>query len=175
MDKKNCGIVNALEPVPLTVVSMFVNGKPNYILVGHVGVMDHTTLSICIYKERYSVKGIEENKTVCINLVDEPLIPLANEAARIDGNTGDKSQLFAYELGELGTPVIRDAPVSMECRVVDRYDRPDFYNYVCEIVNTYAREDVLTNGKIDLHKVKPILFGSGYCRTGEKVRKTLWD
>lgn len=176
--RKNLGKVNALAPVPLVVVGTEVDGKPNYILVGHTGIMDHGTLSVSLFKSRYSVRGIEQNKTLSINLLTEEMLAAANEAARHSGREADKSGLFEAEYGTLkGAPLIKNAPVSMECRVVDVYDRPDFHNYICEIVNTYADEAVLSGGRLDLCKVKPILFAGpdGYCRTGDRVRKTLND
>lgn len=37
--KKNIGNALALYPTPLVVVGTMVNGKPNWVLVGHLGIM----------------------------------------------------------------------------------------------------------------------------------------
>lgn len=39
--KENIGTGVALYPTPLVVVGTMVNGKPNYLLVGHLGIIGH--------------------------------------------------------------------------------------------------------------------------------------
>ncbi len=39
--KKNIGNALALYPIPLVVVGAMVNGKPNWLLVGHLGIIGH--------------------------------------------------------------------------------------------------------------------------------------
>ena len=44
------GPVNALYPMPTTLVGVTVNGKPNFLTVAHVGILNHGApqyLSIC--------------------------------------------------------------------------------------------------------------------------------
>jgi flavin reductase (DIM6/NTAB) family NADH-FMN oxidoreductase RutF len=43
-------------------------------------------------------------------------------------------------------------------RLHDTYDTPTHDLVIGEIVETYADESVLTNAKVDLAKVKPLLF-----------------
>jgi flavin reductase (DIM6/NTAB) family NADH-FMN oxidoreductase RutF len=46
----------------------------------------------------------------------------------------------------------------MECRLYDTYDTPTHDLFIGEIVETYADESVLSEGKVDLSKLKPLLF-----------------
>lgn len=39
--KKNIGNSLALYPTPLVVVGTMVEGKPNWVLVGHIGIIGH--------------------------------------------------------------------------------------------------------------------------------------
>ena len=39
--KKNVGSVLALYPTPLVIVGTIVDGKPNWTLVGHLGIIGH--------------------------------------------------------------------------------------------------------------------------------------
>lgn len=96
-----------------------------------------------------------------------------NYVGSVSGADTDKSKVFESEYGELkGAPMVKDAPVSMECEVIDIYDRPEFDIFIVRIVNTYAREDVLTDGKIDYTKVRPILDAplSGYFQIGNEIK-----
>ena len=46
----------------------------------------------------------------------------------------------------------------MECRLYDIYDTPTHDLFIGEIVETHADDSVLNEGKVDLAKLKPLLF-----------------
>lgn len=46
--KKNIGAKLALYPTPLVVVGTMVNGKPNWTLVGHLGIIGHDRVMVSI-------------------------------------------------------------------------------------------------------------------------------
>lgn len=172
--KKNLGNRNALYPMPITVVGTQVDGRNNYIAIAHVGIIDHNTISISSGKLHYSNIGIKQNRTLSVNIISEDQVDAMNRAGSLTGAKEDKSGLFEAEYGTLeGAPMIKDAPVSMECEVIDIYDRPEFDVFICRIVNTYADESVLNGDKIDLSKVHPVLFAmmAGYWKLGDKIER----
>ena len=69
--KKNIGNNLALYPTPLAVVGTIVNNKPNYVLVGHLGIIGHDHVMVSLSKTHYTNRGIKENRSLTINLVDE--------------------------------------------------------------------------------------------------------
>ncbi len=54
--------------------------------------------------------------------------------------------------------MITACPINMECRLFDIYDTPTHDLFIGEIVETYADESGLKDGKVDLAAVKPLLF-----------------
>ena len=54
--------------------------------------------------------------------------------------------------------MITSCPINMECRLYDVYDTPTHDLFIGEIIETYADESVLKDGKVDLAKAKPLLF-----------------
>ena len=54
--------------------------------------------------------------------------------------------------------MIKACPLNMECRLYDTYDTPTHDLFIGEIVETYADESVLSDGKVDIKKVQPLLF-----------------
>ena len=52
--KKNIGTNLALYPTPLVVVGTMVDGKPNYTLVGHLGIIGHDRIMISLANTHYS-------------------------------------------------------------------------------------------------------------------------
>lgn len=171
--KKNIGSVLSLYPTPLVVVGAMVNENPNWLLVGHLGIMGHNRLMVSLAKAHYTNQGIKENGKLTVNLVDEALLPKADQSGCVSGAKTDKSKLFDYEIGEAGAPMIKASPLTMECTVVDNYETEGFDNFILKIENTYAEESVLNeNGKVNYHVLKPVLFEMPtyeYLRTGDVI------
>ena len=178
-NKKNLGNLLALYPKPMTVVGAEVEGKVNWLVVGHTGVIGHDRILISMSKSHYTNQGIKDSKRLSVNLVSREILPKADYVGSVSGATVDKSEVFAYHIGENGTPVIDASPLTMECEVVDIYETEGFDNFICAIVNTYAAPEVLdNNGKLDYTKLKPVLFEFptySYLATGEIIGKCLWQ
>lgn len=177
VEKKNLGKLLALYPKPMTVVGTKVEGKVNWLVVGHTGVIGHDRVLVSMSKQHYSNQGIKQSKKLSINLVSREMLPKADYVGSVSGETVDKSSVFAYHIGENGTPVIDVSPLTMECNVVDIYETEGFDNFICTVVNTYATPDVLDhNGKLDYTRLKPVLFEFptySYLATGEVIGKCL--
>lgn len=175
MNKKNIGSLLALYPKPLTVVGAEVDGKVNWLIVGHTGIIGHDRILVSMSKGHYTNQGIRESKKLSINLVSREMLPKADYVGSVSGASVDKSQVFAYHWGEDGTPVIDVSPLTMECNVVDIFETDGFDNFICSVTNTYAALDVLDNdGKLDYTKLKPVLFEFptySYLATGEVIGK----
>ena len=173
--KKNIGNQIGLYPTPLAVVGATVNGKTNWVLVGHLGIMGHDRIMISLAKAHYTNQGIKENGVLSVNLVDERLLPKADYVGSVSGANTDKSQVFNLTIGLSGAPMIADSPLVMECKVVDNYETDGFDNFVLSIENTHVEEQYLTEqGKIDYGKLKPVLFEMPtyeYLKTGEIIGK----
>ena len=171
--KKNIGATLALYPSPLIVVGAMVDGKPTWTLVAHAGTMAHSHLMVSLVQAHYINKGIREQKKLSVNVVDASWLKDADKMGTISGNKTDKSEAFAWTMGENGAPIIDDAKVALECEVDGNYELEHFDNFVCRIVATYADESVLNEqGKINHHVFKPVLFEFPtyeYFVTGEKV------
>ena len=176
-NKKNLGNLLALYPKPMTVVGAEVEGKVNWLVVGHTGVIGHDRILVSMSKSHYTNQGIKKSKRLSVNLVSREMLPKADYVGSVSGATVDKSEVFAYHIGENDTPVIDASPLTMECEVVDIYETDDFDNFICAIVNTYAASDVLdSDGKLDYTKLKPVLFEFptySYLATGEIIGKCL--
>ena len=171
--KKNIGSKLALYPTPLVVVGTMVNGKPNWTLVGHLGIIGHDRVMVSMSDTHYSNKGIREMKSLSINVVDEAMLPKADHTGCVSGEKEDKSELFTYHIAEGGVPIIDEAPVSMACTVDDIYKTEGFESFICKIAATYAEETVLDEkGRLDYTALKPVLFEMPtyqYLRTGDVI------
>ncbi len=159
---KPIGPVNALYPMPTTLVGATVNGKPNFLAVAHVGILNHGSpqyLSIGLGKAHHSTAGIHENRTFSICLPSEDLMAETDYCGIVTGKKTDKAALFDVFFGVLKTaPMIRQCPVNMELKLQDVLDFTTHDIFIGELVQTYAEEGVMHQGKIDIARLRPLLF-----------------
>lgn len=176
-EKQNIGSLLALYPKPMTVVGAEVEGKVNWLVVGHTGIIGHDRILLSMSKSHYTNQGIRKSKKLSVSLVSLEMLPKADYVGSVSGASVDKSEVFEYHIGENGTPVIDISPLTMECNVVDIYETEGFDNFICSVVNTYVSPDVLgDNGKPDYTRLKPVLFDFptySYLATGEVIGKCL--
>lgn len=177
MEKENIGSLVALYPKPLTVVGAEVNGKVNWLVVGHTGIIGHNRIILSMNDKHYTNIGIHQTGRLSINLVSREMLPKADYAGSVSGADTDKSTLFAYHIGENGAPLIDESPLSMECKVVDEFKTDGFDNFICEVAATYVAKDMLNeNGRPDYTRLKPVLFEFptySYLATGEVIGRCL--
>ena len=171
--KENIGKGLALYPTPLVVVGTQVNGKPNYALVGHLGIIGHDRIMISLSQSHYTNQGIKASNALTVNIVDEGMLKKADYVGCVSGRTTDKSEVFAYHTAERGAPIIDESPVVMECFVDDVYQTNGFESFICKISAVHAEKNVLNeSGKIDYTKLRPVLFEMPtyqYLRTGDVI------
>ena len=175
--KINIGAVNALDPMPTTLIGANVDGKPNYIAIAWVGIAGRNRISIGMNKIHFTNSGIKENGCFSVNIPSEFLIKETDYCGVYSGRDVDKSKIFSTFYGVLKTaPMIDECVINTECKLVDVFDTPNHDVFIWEVVSTYCNESVIVYGKIDL-KVKPILFSmsdKGYWKLGESIANA-WD
>ena len=173
--KEKLGAVNALYPTPTVLVGATVDGKPNFITIAHVGIMTHSHISLGMGKGHHTNAGIKENKTFSVCMPSEDLVVETDYCGIMSGKKTDKATVFDIFYGELKTaPMIQQCKVCMECRLDRTIDFPTHDVFVGEIVQTYADESVLSDGKVDVSKLKPLLFDMNsrkYWSMGDEIAK----
>jgi flavin reductase (DIM6/NTAB) family NADH-FMN oxidoreductase RutF len=174
--KIKLGGMNVLYPTPTVLVGAIVAGKPNFLTIAHIGIVNHAKpflISMSLGKVHYSNAGIKENKAFSVNLPSENLVVKTDYVGMVSGKKTDKSGVFDIFYGELAkAPLIEACTLNMGCKLYDVYDTPTHELFIGEIVETYAEESVLTEGKVDIAKVKPLLFDMSsikYWSLGEPI------
>jgi flavin reductase (DIM6/NTAB) family NADH-FMN oxidoreductase RutF len=176
--KIEIGPKNCLYPLPTTLIGALVNGKPNYITIAHVGIMDLGSVSLGMNKNHYTNRGIKENGTFSINIPSVKMVKKTDYCGLVSGEIEDKAMLFKTFYGKLKTaPMIEECEVNMECQLIKTVDFPNHDVFVGKIVATFCNEEVLSEGSVDFGKVQPLLFimnDRSYWSLGKKVAKA-WD
>jgi flavin reductase (DIM6/NTAB) family NADH-FMN oxidoreductase RutF len=176
--KIELGPKNCLYPLPTTLIGALVDGKPNYVTIAHVGIMDLESVSLGMNKLHYTHAGIKANKTFSINIPSTKMVKETDYCGLVSGKDKNKADLFKTFYGKLKTaPMIEQCCINMECELVKTIDFPSHDIFIGKIAATYCDESVLTDGIVDFGKVKPILFvmnDRNYWSLGKKIAKA-WD
>jgi flavin reductase (DIM6/NTAB) family NADH-FMN oxidoreductase RutF len=176
--KIELGAKNCLYPLPTTLVGALVNGKPNYIAIAHVGIMDPESVSLGMNKLHFTNSGIKTNKTFSINIPSTKLVKETDYCGLVSGKNKNKADMFKTFYGKLKTaPMIEQCSINMECELIKTVDFPNHDIFMGKIVNTYCDQTVLSEGIVDLEKVQPILFAMNdrsYYAMGKRIAKA-WD
>jgi flavin reductase (DIM6/NTAB) family NADH-FMN oxidoreductase RutF len=173
--KVRIGACNCLYPMPTTLVGANVEGKPAFITIAHVGILDYNTISLGMNKAHFTNAGIRDNGVFSVNIPSEDMVKVTDYCGCVTGRKVDKGALFTVFYGSLRTaPMIQECPVNMECRLLQVLDRPNHDVFIGEIVETHCDEAVLTDGVVDFVKVQPFLFvmnDKSYWRLGERLAR----
>lgn len=91
-------------------------------------------------------------------------------------NKIERAGCHTHRSAHVNAPVIEEFPLTLECRVKN-WDTSTGY-LIGEIVASQADERILTDGKVDLGKLRPIIFDpsfNAYRVVGEVVGKAFSD
>ncbi|MFB3883838.1 MAG: flavin reductase family protein [Thermodesulfobacteriota bacterium] len=126
-------------------------------------------------KKKDTVMNIEAVGDFVVNMVDEKLSEAMNQAAANYPPEVDEIKevgLTALKSDMVKSPRIAEAPISMECRllqIMEFGNKPNRNSIILgEILVVHIRDEVMTEGKIDFLKAKIIgRLGDDdlYCRT----------
>ena len=160
--KRKLEPINLLYPTPTVLVGAVVNGRPNFITIAHIGIVNHARpflISLSMGKIHHSNAGIKENKAFSVNIPSEQLVVETDYVGLVSGKKVDKSTLFELFTGKVdNAPMIANCPVNMACRLYDTYDTPTHDLFIGEIVETYADDSVMDGSVVDIGRLKPLLF-----------------
>jgi flavin reductase (DIM6/NTAB) family NADH-FMN oxidoreductase RutF len=155
--------VHQLYPLPAVLVGTLVNERPNYLVIGYICPFAFGRyIFFSMYRKRYSFEGIKEHRAFSVNIPSEILLKEMNICGSKSGRTCDKSKLFDTFYGELKTaPMIKQCPINIECKVTEIITREDGEGIIGRVIKSYVDDDCLLNGKLDIEKVRPILWATG--------------
>jgi flavin reductase (DIM6/NTAB) family NADH-FMN oxidoreductase RutF len=168
-----------LFPKPIVIVGANVGGKPNFMPVAFVGIvnMKPPMISVAMGKSHHTNIGIRENGTFSVNTPSEDMVKITDYCGLVSGKRVDKSVLFEIFYGTLKTaPMIKECPFNMEVKVIQTVELPIDEVFIGEIVGAYSEEQYLTNDQPDVKKINPIVFsmhddhlghGNNYWKVGE--------
>lgn len=179
--RKDFGAKAMLYPMPVLIIGTYdENGAPDAMNAAWGGISDSTQISICVSAGHKTTKNILARGAFTVSPADAANVVAADFVGIVSANNDPdkmkKSGWTAVKSEKVDAPVFEQLPMTLECKLVS-YDE-ESCRLVGEIINVSADENILTDGKIDLSKFRPITFDSAnndYVALGEKVGKAFSD
>jgi flavin reductase (DIM6/NTAB) family NADH-FMN oxidoreductase RutF len=160
MEKQRIGM-NFFIPMPVVLIGTQVAGKANFMTVGWCTRANANPPMIAcgIGNHHYTPKGITETKTFSVNIPSADLLEKTDYCGLVSGEKTDKSGVFDVFYGTLKTaPMIRECPISLECRLVQTIPLPTNSLYIGRIEGAYADNRVINDGKPDFPSIDPLIL-----------------
>lgn len=165
-----------LNPEPPVLVSCGSPDKPNLITVGWCGTIctQPPMLSISVRPERYSYRLIRESGEFVVNLPTEALVRAVDWCGVKSGRDVDKfaaMKLTPAPAARLGTVLLEESPVNLECRVTQVIPLGSHDLFLAECVAVDVDERLLDeNGKLCLNRARLIVYSHGdYLALGRRL------
>ena len=177
--RTNFGPNHALvtTPQPCVMIATWDENKnPDVMMAAWAGQLDYKQIVISLSKHK-TTDNLEKTGAFTVSFADERTVAESDYFGLVSGNkVPDKVAKVGFTVTPSpneDAPIINEYPLTLECKVVGFEDGM----LIGEVINQSADESILTDGKVDLAKLKPIVFdaaGMCYRALGEVVGQA-WD
>ncbi len=154
----------ALRPVPVVLVSCGHGEQANIITIAWTGILcsKPPQIGIGVRPDRHSHALIQRTGEFVVNVPGQRLLDDVEYCGFVSGRDADKfatSGLTAMPGSAIQTPIIAEAPINLECKLVHTLPLGSHDLLVGEVVAVQMNEEVLDErGRVDNGKLAPILF-----------------
>ena len=165
-----------IYPLPAVMVSCGTMENSNIITVAWTGILNTNpaTAYISVRPTRYSHKLIKEQKEFVINLTNKELAKATDWCGVKTGAKVDKFKemhLHKEKANFVSCPMIKESPVSVECRVKEIKSLGSHDMFIAEVLAINADEKYIDEkGAFDISKCDLIAYSNGHYYTlGKKI------
>lgn len=167
-----------IYPIPAVMVSCGTMEKSNIITVAWTGIINTNPamVYISVRPSRHSYKLIKEQGEFVINLTNRELVKATDWCGVRSGEKYDKFRemnLHKEKANFLNCPMIKESPVSVECKVKEIKEMGSHHMFIAEVVAINADKKYIDeNGAFDISKCDLIAYSNGgYYSLGKKIGK----
>jgi flavin reductase (DIM6/NTAB) family NADH-FMN oxidoreductase RutF len=164
--RKNFGPKQALMTTPQPCVMIATWDKdhnPDVMMAAWAGQYDHNQIVVSMSKHK-TTENLELTGAFTVSFADIHTVAESDYLGIVSGNkVPDKVAKVGFSITpspNVDAPIINEYPLTLECKVISWQGGI----LVGEVVNQSADERILTDGKVDLAKLQPIVFdAAGMC------------
>lgn len=165
-------------PLPAVLVTSGTMENSNVMTAAWTGIINTKPpmVYVSIRPERYSYNIIKENMEFVINLTNEKLTYATDWCGVRSGEKFDKFKemhLTKEKANFVKCPLIKESPVSIECKVVEIKELGSHTMFIAEVLSIDPDEKYIDEkGEFDISKCNLIAYANGgYYTLGRKIGK----
>ena len=161
-------------PIPAVMVSCGTMEKSNIITVAWTGIINTNPamVYISVRPTRYSYNLIKDQGEFVINLTNKQLAKATDWCGVKTGAKVDKfkeMKLHKEKANFVKCPMIKESPVSVECRVTEIKELGSHHMFVADVLAINADEKYIDEkGAFDISKCDLIAYSNGHYYSLEK-------
>ena len=179
--RKNFGSQHWLFPQPVLMIATYnEDGTPDIMNAAWGGISDSDEISISISNSHKTAENLLKRGAFTVSFATADQVAACDYVGLVSGNkVPDKfarAGFHAVKSEFVDAPLVEELPMALECRVRSYDTETDILRG--EIVNVSADETILTDGKIDPAKLRPIVFdpvNHDYLELGAKAGKAFGE
>jgi flavin reductase (DIM6/NTAB) family NADH-FMN oxidoreductase RutF len=163
--KKSLGAKTILYPTPVLIVGTYdAAGRPNAMTAAWGGICCSSPpcVAVSLRKATYTYGNIAQQGGFTINIPSERYVREADYFGLVSGKKKDKfaeTGLTPVRSDLVNAPYIAEFPFVLECKLVQQIELGLHTQFVGEILDIKADEEVLDEkGMLDIDKVRPFFY-----------------
>lgn len=176
--RKNFGAKHAvMTPQPCIMIGTYDDNQvPNVMMAAWGGQYDYDKISFELSSHK-TTDNIRRKKAFTVSFATEETMAQSDYFGLVSGNeVPDKVKRAGFTVmpsPNVDAPIINEYKLTLECRLIEIDESEDGGAHIVgQVVNWSADESILTDGKVDLAKLKPIVYDSSaliYRSVGDSV------
>jgi flavin reductase (DIM6/NTAB) family NADH-FMN oxidoreductase RutF len=157
--RKDFGKKTIITPLPVVIIGTYdENGVPNAMNAAWAGQVDTDQIIISLAKHK-TTDNLERCGEFTVSFATADTVTASDYFGIETGrkvNKIEKAGCHTHPSSRVNAPIIEEYPLTLECRMTS-WD-PGSGRMIGEIVSQQADESILTDGRVDVDKLKPIIF-----------------
>lgn len=173
--RKNFGQKTVITPLPVLILATYdENGIPNAMNAAWGGQYDVNEIFVSLSRHK-TTDNLLLKQAFTVSFATADTVVESDYFGIESGRKVNKIEAAGFTVTKseyVDAPIIDQYPLTLECRVKELQNDSDGYILIGEVVNMSADESILTDGEVDLSKLRAIVFDSAankYRIIGEEV------
>lgn len=179
--KTKLGPQRILFPLPTVLVVSGDMKNTNIVTIAWISILSSKppTLGISVGTKGYSGELIKKNKNFTVNIATEEIMIESDFCGITSGRDTDKFEktgLTKISSSIIKSPIIKECPLNLECKLVKADIVGTTNHFIAEIVETHIDTNKIKDPHnprtIDIDAIQPLIYITGareYRRIGEKI------
>lgn len=173
--RRNIGPKSLIYPEPVLIIGTYdEKGKANAMTAAWGGISDTNEVCVCLSSDHKTTKNLIKKKAFTISIGTTTYVKECDYLGMVSANDKpDKLEIcgfHTYKSKNVDAPIIKELPMTLECELI-KYDKKTDHTFA-KIKNIVVEDSILTQGKVDIKKLKPLIYDNDtyeYYGVGRKI------